>query len=95
MSNPIEYIAQAISHFDRSIQLGKEIVRYLTPQHKEAAIALFKINDKLLQAFQNILDLYYEFERLNNWSSKFKNLAMSELVNIEFNPRGLAKINNR
>lgn len=65
MSNPIEYVGQAISLFDRSIQLGKEIVRYLTPQHKEAAIALFKINDKLLQAFQNILDLYYEFERLD------------------------------
>ena len=78
----MKYLDQAVSLFDRSIQLAKEIIRYLIPQHKEAAIALFKINDKLLQAFQNILDLYYKFECLD-----LKNTKESEEEFKEFDRR--------
>ncbi len=40
MAESIGYITEAISLFDRSIKLANDIKKYLTPQYKEAALAL-------------------------------------------------------
>ena len=40
MAESIGYITEALSLFDRSIKLAKDIKTYLTPQYKEAALAL-------------------------------------------------------
>jgi hypothetical protein len=40
MAESIGYIIEALSIFDRSIKLANDIKTYLTPQYKEAALAL-------------------------------------------------------
>jgi len=40
MAESIGYIIEALSLFDRSIKLANGIKTYLTPQYKEAALAL-------------------------------------------------------
>lgn len=45
--------------------MANDIKTQLTPQYSDAALALFNIFDKLSETFHNILDLYYEFERLD------------------------------
>ena len=40
MAESIGYITEALSLFDRSIKLVDEIRTHLTPQYKEAALAL-------------------------------------------------------
>jgi len=40
MVESIGYITEALSLFDRSIKLAKDKKTYLTPQYKEAALAL-------------------------------------------------------
>jgi hypothetical protein len=40
MAESIGYITEALSLFDKSIKLAKDIKTYLTPQYKEAALAL-------------------------------------------------------
>ena len=40
MAESIGYIIEALSLFDRSIKLANDVKTYLTPQYKEAALAL-------------------------------------------------------
>jgi hypothetical protein len=40
MAESIRYITEALSLFDKSIKLAKDIKTYLTLQYKEAALAL-------------------------------------------------------
>ncbi|HET7642122.1 MAG TPA: hypothetical protein VFK40_01325, partial [Nitrososphaeraceae archaeon] len=65
MAESSEHIRPAIEIIDRSIDLGNLIKIYLRPEYKDAAIALSKIVNKLLDAFQNIIVWYDGFEALN------------------------------
>ena len=82
MAESIGYFNEALSLFDRSIKLANDVKTYLTPQYNDAALALFKIFDKLLETFHNILDLYYEFERLD-----LKNTVESKEEFLNFDRR--------
>jgi hypothetical protein len=63
--NPLNYTEQALNLFDRSIELGKKLKEYLTPQYKPAAKALFEITDSLMLATQSLLRWIHEFELMD------------------------------